>query len=85
MTIAHHGAWVLVVFRYCQPTKFDSIKQFVCFGYDQAFLEEVKVDVISNHNNEGATYAFLDKLFNRFGALTPKVPANQGMKFHEEF
>jgi hypothetical protein len=31
-------------------------------------------------NSEGATYAFLDKMFNRFGALA-KVIINQGTKF----
>jgi hypothetical protein len=34
-------------------------------------------------NNEGATYAFLDRAFNRFGAL-PKVITYQST-LHEKF
>ncbi len=34
--------------------------------------------------NEGASYAFLDKVLNRFGALA-KIIINQGTKFYGEF
>jgi transposase-like protein len=45
------------------------------------FLEFVS---LLDHNNEGVTYAFLDRVFNRFGAPT-KVFIDQGTKFHGEF
>ncbi len=35
-------------------------------------------------NNEGVAYAFLDKVFSRFGAPT-KVLSDQDTKFHGEF
>ncbi len=35
-------------------------------------------------NNERATYAFLDKLFNEFGVLVETL-INQGMEFHKKF
>jgi hypothetical protein len=37
-----------------------------------------------NHSNEGATYAFMDNLFNRFGILV-EIFTNQSMEFHEKF
>jgi hypothetical protein len=36
------------------------------------------------HSNEGASYAFLDKVFNSIGALT-KIIINQGIIFFGEF
>jgi len=38
---------------------------------------------LSNHNNESATYAFLDMVFSRFGVLV-EVFIDQNMKFHGE-
>jgi transposase InsO family protein len=35
-------------------------------------------------NSERASYAFLDRVFSRFGAPT-EVLSNQGTKFHREF
>jgi len=40
------------------------------FGYDQTFFWMVGVGAFANCSNEGATYAFLDKMFNKFSALT---------------
>jgi len=37
-----------------------------------------------NHSNEGATYAFMDNVFNRFGILV-EIFTNQSMEFHEKF
>jgi hypothetical protein len=37
-----------------------------------------------NHSSEGATYAFWDRIFNRFGAPT-EVFIDQGTKFCGEF
>jgi hypothetical protein len=37
-----------------------------------------------NHSNEGATYAFMDGVFNRFRILL-KTFTNQSMEFHEKF
>ncbi len=39
---------------------------------------------MSNHSNEKVTYAFLDKILSRFGALA-KVIIDQGTKFYGEF
>ncbi len=39
---------------------------------------------LPNHNNEGAAYAFLDMVFNRFGVLV-EILVNQNLKFHGEF
>jgi hypothetical protein len=39
---------------------------------------------LSNRNNEGVTYAFLDRVLNRFGVLID-VLINQGIKFCGEF
>ncbi len=37
-----------------------------------------------DHNNEATTYAFLDKVLNRFGAPI-KILIDQGMTFSGEF
>ncbi len=39
---------------------------------------------LSNHNNEGAAYAFLDMVLSRFRVLV-EVFIDQNMKFHGEF
>jgi hypothetical protein len=39
---------------------------------------------LSNHNNEGAAYAFLDMVLSKFGVLV-EVFIDQNMKFHGEF
>jgi hypothetical protein len=48
------------------------------------FLKWLKLVYLLDHNNEGTTYAFLDKVFNRFGAML-KIFIDQGMKFSGEF
>jgi len=37
-----------------------------------------------NHSIEGTTYAFMDKVFNRFGILV-EIFINESMEFHENF
>ncbi len=37
-----------------------------------------------NHSIQGATYAFMDNVFNRFGILV-EIFTNQSMEFHEKF
>jgi len=37
-----------------------------------------------NHSIEGATYAFMDKVFNRVGILV-EIFINESMEFHENF
>jgi hypothetical protein len=39
---------------------------------------------LPNRSSKGASYAFLDRVLSRFGALT-KVFTYQGTKFREEF
>ncbi len=36
--------------------------------------------VVRFHNSEGTTYAFLDKVLNKFGCQV-EVPIDKGMKF----
>jgi hypothetical protein len=40
--------------------------------------------VVRFHNSEGTTYAFLDKVLNKFGCQV-EVPIDKGMKFWGEF
>ncbi len=40
----------------------------------------LEVVPLPNYSNEGATYAFFDKMLSRFGA-TAKVFTDQGMEF----
>jgi hypothetical protein len=47
-------------------------------------IAKLELVPLLNHNNEGVTYTFLDKVLNRFGALA-KVLTNQNTKFHGEF
>jgi hypothetical protein len=44
------------------------------------FSKWLKLVLLLNCNSEEATYAFLDKVLNRFGVLT-EVLINQGIKF----
>jgi hypothetical protein len=44
----------------------------------------VELVPLSNHSSEGVTYAFLDKILSRFGALA-KVIIDQGTKFYGGF
>jgi hypothetical protein len=39
---------------------------------------------LQNYSNEGATYAFMDNVFNRFGILV-EIFINQSMEVHEKF
>jgi hypothetical protein len=48
------------------------------------FSKWLELVSLPNCSSEGASYAFLDKVLNRFGALT-KVLIYQVTKFHEEF
>jgi hypothetical protein len=48
------------------------------------FYKWLKLVPLSDCNNEGTTYAILDKVFNRFDTLI-KIFTNQGMKIREEF
>jgi len=39
--------------------------------------------IVGFHNSEGTTYAFVDKVFSKFGSQA-KVPIDQSMKFWGE-
>jgi hypothetical protein len=47
ITIAHHGACLLMEFGFCQPIEFDSVTYSICFGYDQTLLQMVGVNAIA--------------------------------------
>jgi hypothetical protein len=47
------------------------------------FSKWLKLMSLSNHNNEGATYGFMEKILNRFGFSTT-ILIKQGMKLCEE-
>jgi hypothetical protein len=44
----------------------------------------VKIGTMPDHNNDGATYAFLDKVFNRFPILV-EMFNNPSIKLCEDF
>jgi hypothetical protein len=48
------------------------------------FSKWLELVPLSNRSNEEATYAFLDRVFNRFG-VPVEVLINQGIEFHGEF
>jgi hemoglobin-like flavoprotein len=48
------------------------------------FSKWLELVPLLDHSNEGATNAFLDKMFNKFGALV-EVFINQGMEFQRDF
>jgi hypothetical protein len=48
------------------------------------FSKWLKLVPLLNYNNEGATYAFMEKIFNRF-EISTIILINQGMKLCEEF
>jgi hypothetical protein len=48
------------------------------------FSKWLELVPLPNRNIEGSTYAFLDKMFNRFGVLA-KVFIDQGMEFWRDF
>jgi transposase-like protein len=48
------------------------------------FSKWLELVPLSNHSNEGATYAFLDRLVNRFGVRV-EILTDQNEEFHEEF
>jgi hypothetical protein len=48
------------------------------------FSKWLELVLLPNCNNEGATYAFLDRVFNRFG-VRAKVLIDQGMEFCGDF
>ncbi len=48
------------------------------------FSKWFEVVPLPDHSSEGATYAFLNKVLNRFGVLA-EVFTNQGTKFCGEF
>jgi transposase-like protein len=48
------------------------------------FSKWLEVVPLPNCSNEGATYAFFDKLFSRFG-VPAKVFTDQGMEFWGDF
>jgi len=50
----------------------------------QHFSKWLELVPLPNHINEGATYAFLDRVFNRFRAPT-KVLIDHGIEFRGEF
>jgi hypothetical protein len=48
------------------------------------FSKQLELVPLPDHNREGATYAFLDKMLSRFGVST-KVLINQGLAFYGDF
>jgi hypothetical protein len=51
----------------------------ICFGCDKTFFEVAKVGAIVRfHNSEGTTYAFLYRVFSKFGSQG-NVPIDQGI------
>jgi hypothetical protein len=48
------------------------------------FSKWLELVPLSNHSNEGASYAFLDKVISRFGALVEFL-IDQSTKFSGEF
>jgi hypothetical protein len=48
------------------------------------FSKWLEMVPLQDYNNEGAAYAFLDKMFNKFGAPI-EVFTNQGMEFQKDF
>jgi hypothetical protein len=48
------------------------------------FLKWLKLAPLLDHNNESSTYAFLDMVLNRFGALV-EILIDKCRKFYEEF
>jgi hypothetical protein len=48
------------------------------------FFKLLELVPLPNHNSEGVTHAFLDKVLSRFNALV-KVLTNYGTKFHGDF
>jgi len=49
-----------------------------------AFPKWLELVLLLDYSNEGVTYAFLDKMFNKFGAPI-KLFTNQGAKFPGKF
>jgi hypothetical protein len=56
----------------------------ICFGFDSTLFEMARVGAMPDHNSDGAIYAFLDKVFNRFPILV-EIFNNPSIKFHEDF
>jgi len=48
------------------------------------FFKWLEVMWLFDHSNEGAMYAFLDRVFNSFGVLV-EILIDQVMEFHWEF
>jgi len=60
------------------------IWQPICLDYDWTCFQVVGVGVVLDHNNEWKkTYAFLDRLFNKFGILV-EIFTHQCEEFHEK-
>jgi hypothetical protein len=48
------------------------------------FSKWLELVSLPDRSNEGTTYAFLDRVLSRFGAII-EVLINQGMDFYEDF
>jgi transposase-like protein len=48
------------------------------------FSKWIELAPLQNKNNEGATYAFLDRVLSRYGVPT-KIFTDQSMKFQGKF
>ncbi len=48
------------------------------------FTKWLELVPLSNHSSEEATYAFLDRVFSKFGALA-EILTIQSIKFYGEF
>jgi hypothetical protein len=48
------------------------------------FSKWLELMPLLNNSSEKVTFAFLDKVFSRFGAPT-KISTNQNMEFHGKF
>jgi hypothetical protein len=83
-TVNHPRDWLSMEFGLCQLVNLIVWHNQYVLVMIEHFLKWLKLVPLSNYSNEGATYAFMDKVFNRFGISTT-ILINQSMKLCEEF
>jgi hypothetical protein len=67
ITIAHHGAWLLMKFGFCQHTKFNGLIQLMRVGYNWTISKWLELEL--DYNSEITIYEFLNIVINMFGVL----------------
>jgi hypothetical protein len=80
VTLTNYGARLSMELGFCQPIEFDTQHNHYALVIIKHFSKWLELVRLPDRNNKGVAYAFLDKMFNRFGALT-EVLINQGTKF----